>query len=147
MSIGKSFLKILAIGLISTFAAFSFAGSSHPITQAIQVAQTPVKDDLEVFSKLSSSLIQTKDDITAFVYSEGDVVVTIINEPCEVESIQTIIKSVGLDPATWRAGTVIFQGKHLNLCWFQKDENVYVVDEAGDGGYIPVDKFKPQTSF
>lgn len=87
----------------------------------------------------SSSLAKGPTDV--MVLKNGDLIVTLTKAPCTAK-IDLPKKE------QWKNADVLYQGKEIKACWIvpQNDqEYVLVVDETGDGGFIPKDSFKPAT--
>lgn len=42
----------------------------------------------------------------------------------------------------WKKAVVVANGKILDACYTESDNNVLVIDETGDGGIIPAEVFR-----
>ena len=75
---------------------------------------------------------------------EGNTV--ILNDtPCQEKKVLEKIKPEYHN--IFQSGTVVFKGDKLNLCWTPSQTQpgyIYVMDETGDYGTIPMDAFRPR---
>lgn len=78
-----------------------------------------------------------------FQYSKG--VVRISDQVCASAKVTPRIKPEFL--GYFRAGVIVWEGKALDLCWTIDPEDrtkVFVIDETGDRGSLPMGAFKPR---
>ena len=77
-----------------------------------------------------------------FKYSRG--VIRLSDQACSDAKVVKLIKPEFL--AYFRAGYITFDGQRLALCWApdpQDRTSLFVIDETGDRGPIPMSVFKP----
>lgn len=80
----------------------------------------------------------------AMVFKTDNLTVRLFNRPCESEKVKPVLDYhvPGEYHAQFRAGTALFQGRPLALCWMPLAGDVVVVDEDGDLGVLPQSVFE-----
>lgn len=71
-------------------------------------------------------------------------VVRLTDKPCTEAKVASQIKPEY--QAQFRAGTIVWEGVKLSLCWVvdpSDSTQVFVIDETGDRGTLPIAAFKP----
>jgi hypothetical protein len=77
-----------------------------------------------------------------FAFSKG--VVKLSDKACTEAKVTALIKPEF--QSQFRAGTIVWEGTPLALCWTidpSDPANVFVIDETGDRGTLPIAAFKP----
>ena len=78
----------------------------------------------------------------AMVLETPDLKLRLFATPCVAPAILKQIKPELREK--FRAGNETDHGRDLELCWVIADEaNVFIVDEDGDSGSVPMSAFKP----
>lgn len=75
-------------------------------------------------------------------FSKG--VVRLTDKPCTEAKVASQIKPEY--QAQFRAGTIVWEGVKLSLCWVidpSDPTHVFLIDETGDRGTLPIAAFKP----
>jgi hypothetical protein len=72
------------------------------------------------------------ENVTVFAYLDE----------CDVPKLAAVLAEFG--PA--RKAATRFGGREIKACYVVKDEQVLIVDEDGNGGYIPASAFKEAKS-
>lgn len=79
-------------------------------------------------------------EVKSLVYVTGKVLIRIEDIPCHKNILELIPEEY---KARFHGGSVSLPDKHLMLCWaIQSDDMVFIVDEAGDAGSIPIAAFE-----
>lgn len=79
-------------------------------------------------------------EVKSLVYVNGKVHIRIEDIPCHKNILELIPEEY---KARFHGGSVSLPDKHLSLFWTaQHSENIFIVDEAGDGGSIPIAAFE-----
>lgn len=73
------------------------------------------------------------------VYKAGETTVRLQGVDCPHPIIGRVLQEHLQAPA--RGAVVTFQGRSLAACWAMTDGKVAILDEDGDGAYIPVTAF------
>ena len=74
------------------------------------------------------------------VHQDKNVTVRLFSEPCANDKVLEHIEPE-YQPR-FHAGVSTWQGADFQLCWTVVDDQVFVVDETGDSGTVPVVGFK-----
>ncbi len=74
---------------------------------------------------------------------DGGVTVTITDSPCSLKSVLDMIREE--KRKDYQDGFAVFPDRKVRLCWSGKAERgvIFVVDEEGDYGPIPLEAFSP----
>lgn len=75
--------------------------------------------------------------VELYRFELGDVVAHLQDSPCENQKVRTVLQ----DLDGFRAADVEWQGKSYAACWAVVDEQVVVVDETGDAGFLQPEGF------
>lgn len=79
-------------------------------------------------------------EVKSLIYVNGKVQIRIEDVPCHKNILALIPEEY---KARFHGGSVSLPDKHLLLCWAVQDgETIFVVDEAGDAGSIPISQFE-----
>ena len=73
----------------------------------------------------------------------GDNVVTITQEPCTNQKVLALLPPLDTIPFEFKAGTVLWEGETIPLCWTVMEGSIFLVDATGDAGSMSQDQFKP----
>ena len=68
----------------------------------------------------------------------GDVIAHLRDAPCSNEKVQSIVGEAG----EFRAADVEWQGQPYAACWAVVGQQVVVVDETGDAGFLQPEGFR-----
>lgn len=75
---------------------------------------------------------------TLYTFELGDVVAQLHDTPCSDAKVQQVLR----DPGDFRAAEVQWQGQGYAACWAVVGQQVVVVDETGDAGYLQQQGFR-----
>jgi hypothetical protein len=81
---------------------------------------------------------------TGMQYNEGDLSVALTQEACPNEAATAILATQARPGTSPKAALVVAGSQAIMACWaLDSDNDVYIVDAAGDRGFIPMGRFKP----
>lgn len=76
--------------------------------------------------------------MTLYTFEFGDVIAQLHDAPCDNEKVQSVLR----EPEAFRAADVQWQGQPFAACWTVVGQQVVVVDETGDSGYLQPEGFR-----
>lgn len=83
----------------------------------------------------------------ATLTEDGSVVLRLEKTPCLNETLSTVVPMLkAQEPSIrgkWYSGSVKLMGEPLEICWTKVtgEPSIFVVDESGGMGFVPLDKF------
>ncbi len=90
---------------------------------------------------LAASFPLTAAATPLYTFELGDVVAQLHDAPCKNEKVQNVLR----DTERFRAADVVWQGQSFAACWAVVDQQVVVVDETGDAGFLQPEGFRNGT--
>lgn len=77
----------------------------------------------------------------SLVFKTGKNVITILLAPCDTKAgvFATMPDTIRSE---FQAAKILWDGKEFAGCWAAKPGSVYLIDETGDQGEIPMSEFK-----
>ena len=76
--------------------------------------------------------------VELYTFELGDVVAHLHDSPCDNEKVQSVLR----EPGDFRAADVEWQGQSYAACWTVVGQQVVVVDETGDSGFLQPEGFR-----
>ena len=86
---------------------------------------------------------------TPLVYSDEGLAIMLHDTPCQAKEVTRFLDKDKL--SEWKAASIMWQNQPFKACWAVVPDGmapvpVYaIVDESGDGGFMPKADFKPDT--
>jgi hypothetical protein len=74
------------------------------------------------------------------MFKQGDTQIRLAEEVCRSERIKFMAAAAGVE--TPYAGLATFGNYIVGLCWGRVEDKFVIVDEDGDGAYLPATAFK-----
>lgn len=90
---------------------------------------------------LAASFPLTAAATPLYTFELGDVMARLHDGPCSNEKVQRVLR----DAEQFRAADVVWQGQSFAACWAVVGEQVVVVDETGDAGFLQPEGFRNGT--
>jgi len=76
--------------------------------------------------------------VELYTFELGDVVAHLHDAPCSNAKVQDVVREAG----EFRAANIEWQGRQYAACWAVLGEQVVIVDETGDAGYLKPEGFR-----
>ena len=86
---------------------------------------------------LTTAAVATAAQAEPIMFELGDVVARLHQTPCDNVKVQAVL----LAPGQFRAADITWQGQPLAACWAVVGNQVIVIDETGDSGYLMPEGF------
>jgi len=83
-------------------------------------------------------LTTTAAPVELYTFEMGDVVAHLHDAPCTNTKVQSVLR----EPGEFRAADVEWQGQSYAACWTVVGQQVVVVDETGDSGFLQPEGFR-----
>jgi len=75
---------------------------------------------------------------TLYTFELGDVAAQLHDTPCENAKVKEVLR----EPGDFRSAEVQWQGQGFAACWAVVGQQVVLVDETGDAGYLQQQGFR-----
>jgi hypothetical protein len=76
--------------------------------------------------------------VELYTFEMGDVIAHLHDAPCSNDKVQSVLR----EPGSFRAANIEWQGQAFAACWTVVGEQVVVVDETGDSGFLQPEGFR-----
>lgn len=76
--------------------------------------------------------------VELYTFEMGDVVAHLHDAPCDNAKVQSVLR----EPGAFRSADIEWQGQSFAACWTVVGQQVVVVDETGDSGFLQLEGFR-----
>jgi hypothetical protein len=83
-------------------------------------------------------LTATAAPVELYTFEMGDVVAHLHDSPCDNAKVQSVLR----EPGEFRSADVEWQGQSYAACWTVVGQQVVVIDETGDSGFLQPEGFR-----
>ena len=83
-------------------------------------------------------LVAAAGPLELYTFQMGDVVAHLHDAPCDHHKMHDVLR----EPGEFRSAAVEWQGRSFVACWAVVGQQVVVVDETGDSGFLQPEGFR-----